>query len=46
MARSTGAVTRVVGTAERKPARASSDVDSEEDSLFGVAAKRSFLDAS
>lgn len=46
LARSTGAVTKVVGTAERKPAAANSGVDRCSDVRFGVRAKIIFLDAS
>ena len=45
-ARSTGAVTRVVGIADRKPAVASSGIDNSLFVLFGVAARMSSLDIS
>lgn len=45
-ARSTGAVTRVVGTADRKPAVASSVVESLSLVRFGVRLKMSCLEAS
>ena len=46
LARSTGAVTNVVGTADRKPAAASSPVESAELVRFGVNARMSRLEAS
>lgn len=46
MARSTGAVTNVVGTAERKPAVANSGMDRASDVRFGVSAKISFFETS
>lgn len=46
LARSTGAVTTVVGTAERKPAKASSPVESVESTRFGVKPRISCLEAS
>jgi len=45
-ARSTGAVTNVVGTAERKPATASSGIDKASDARLGVRAKINFFEAS
>lgn len=46
LARSTGAVTRVVGTADRNPAVASSAVERLSFGLFGVRAKMSCLETS
>lgn len=46
LALSTGAVTAVVGIADKKPAAASSAVDNDSLVRFGVTAKISFLDAS
>lgn len=46
LARSTGAVISVVGTAERNPAVASSAVDSDSEVRLGVKAKISRFDAS
>ena len=45
-ARSTGAVTSVVGTAERKPATASSGIDRASVARLGVTTKINFFEAS
>ena len=45
-ARSTGAVMKVVGTAERKPAAASSGIDRASVARLGVREKINFFEAS